>query len=211
MPPATPLESHSGMPGGPHKILHACAPCLFQLLSSHGTWILSLLPSSPVTPRLVRPGEADTNDQSSEGSPEPTYARCQHKLIPLAQMVQNLPAMQETQFQSLGQEDPLEKGMTTHSNILAWRIPWTEDPTVHWGHKELDRIERPLLERPPRKFSPRPEPIPGSSVHHGGILKLISFPGSYEKKRGGLPLLLYPQTFLFFIILHLDSAWRSKE
>ena len=127
MPPATPLESHSSMPGGPHKILRACAPCLFQLLSSHGTWILSLLPSSPVTPRLVRPGEADTNEQSSEGSPEPTYARCQHKLIPLAQMVQNLPAMQETQFQSLGQEDPLEKGMTTHSNILAWRIPWIED------------------------------------------------------------------------------------
>ena len=151
MPPVTPLESHSSMPGGPHKILRVCAPCLFQLLSSRGTWILSLLPSSPVTPRLVRPGETDTNDQWSEGSPDPTYARCQHKLIPLAQMVKNLPAMQETQFQSLGQEYPLEKGMTTHSNILAWRIPWTEDPTVHWGHKESDRIERPLLERPPQK------------------------------------------------------------
>ena len=42
--------------------------------------------------------------------------------------VKNLPAMQETQVWSLGQEDPLEKGMTTHSSILAWRIPWTEDP-----------------------------------------------------------------------------------
>ena len=40
----------------------------------------------------------------------------------------NLPAVQETQFQSLGQEDPLEKGMATHSTILAWRIPWTEEP-----------------------------------------------------------------------------------
>ena len=40
-------------------------------------------------------------------------------------MVKNLPAMQETQVQSLGQEDPLEEGMTTHSSILAWRIPWT--------------------------------------------------------------------------------------
>ena len=42
-------------------------------------------------------------------------------------MVKNMPAMQETWFQSLGQEDSLEKGMTTHSSILAWRIPWTEE------------------------------------------------------------------------------------
>ena len=47
---------------------------------------------------------------------------------PVAQMVKNLPAMQETWVQSLGQEDPLEKGMATHSNILAWRIPGTEEP-----------------------------------------------------------------------------------
>ena len=46
----------------------------------------------------------------------------------VAQMVKNLPAMQETQVQSLGQEDPLEKRMTTHSSILAWRIPWAEEP-----------------------------------------------------------------------------------
>ena len=43
-------------------------------------------------------------------------------------MVKNPPAMLETQVQSLGMEDPLEKGMATHSNILAWRIPWTEEP-----------------------------------------------------------------------------------
>ena len=42
-------------------------------------------------------------------------------------MVKNPPAEQETQFRSLGQEDPLEKGVATHSSILAWRIPWTED------------------------------------------------------------------------------------
>ena len=42
-------------------------------------------------------------------------------------MVKNLPAMQETQVQSLGQEDPLEKGMAIHSSILAWRIPWTKE------------------------------------------------------------------------------------
>ena len=43
-------------------------------------------------------------------------------------MVKNLPAMRETQIQFLGQEDPLEKGMATHSSILVWRIPWTEEP-----------------------------------------------------------------------------------
>ena len=43
-------------------------------------------------------------------------------------MVKHLPAMQETQVQSLGQEDPLEKGMTTHSNVHARRIPWTMEP-----------------------------------------------------------------------------------
>ena len=45
-----------------------------------------------------------------------------------AQRVTNLPAMQETWVQSLGQEDPLEKEIATHSSILAWRIPWTEEP-----------------------------------------------------------------------------------
>ena len=43
-------------------------------------------------------------------------------------MVNNLPAMRETQVQSLGREDPLEKGMATHSSILAWSMPWTEEP-----------------------------------------------------------------------------------
>ena len=46
----------------------------------------------------------------------------------VAQLEKNLLAMQETWIQSLSWEDPLEKGMTTHFNILAWRIPWTEDP-----------------------------------------------------------------------------------
>ena len=46
----------------------------------------------------------------------------------MAQMVKNLPAMQETRIQSLGLDNPLEKGMATHSSILAWRIPWTEEP-----------------------------------------------------------------------------------
>ena len=46
----------------------------------------------------------------------------------VAQMVKNLPAVQKTQVRSLGQEDPLEKEMATHSSILAWRIPWMEKP-----------------------------------------------------------------------------------
>ena len=49
----------------------------------------------------------------------------------VAQTVKNLPAMQETQVQLLGQEEPLEKGMAIHSSILAWRIPWTEEPGGH--------------------------------------------------------------------------------
>ena len=46
----------------------------------------------------------------------------------VAQMVKNLLAMQETRVRSLGQKDPLQKGMATHSSILVWRIPWTEEP-----------------------------------------------------------------------------------
>ena len=46
----------------------------------------------------------------------------------VAQMVKNLPTVLETQVRSLGQKDPLEKGMATHSSILAWRILWTEEP-----------------------------------------------------------------------------------
>ena len=51
-----------------------------------------------------------------------------HQASLVVQMVKNLPAVQETQVQSLRQEDPLEKGMATYSNSLAWRIPWTEKP-----------------------------------------------------------------------------------
>ena len=58
-----------------------------------------------------------------------------HNLSLVVQFVKNLLPMQETRVRSLGQEDPLEKGMATHSNILAWRIPWTQEPgrlhTVH--------------------------------------------------------------------------------
>ena len=48
--------------------------------------------------------------------------------FPIAQLVKNLPAMPETPVRLLGQKDPLEKGMATHSSILGWRIPWAEEP-----------------------------------------------------------------------------------
>ena len=62
----------------------------------------------------------------------------------MAQMVKNLPARQETQVPSLGGEDPLEKGMATHSNIPAWRIPWTEEPVrlQSMGLKESDTAKQ---------------------------------------------------------------------
>ena len=59
----------------------------------------------------------------------------------MAQMVKNLPAMRETRVQFLGQEDPLEEGMATHSSILAWKIPGTEElHTVHGAAKSQTRL-----------------------------------------------------------------------
>ena len=61
----------------------------------------------------------------------------------MAQTIKNLPAMPDTRVQSLGQENPLEKGIATPSSILAWRIPWTEAPggLQSMGGKELDVTE----------------------------------------------------------------------
>ena len=68
------------------------------------------------------------------------------KISLVAQLLKNLPAMQETQVWSLGQEDPLEKEMALHSSIMAWRIPWTEKPGellfCPLGCKESGMIER---------------------------------------------------------------------
>ena len=62
--------------------------------------------------------------------PLSTIKNPRHKIrdLPVAQTIKNLPAMQETQVRSLGQEDSLEKGMATHSSILAWRIPGMGEP-----------------------------------------------------------------------------------
>ena len=62
----------------------------------------------------------------------------------VAQMVKNLPVMQETQVRSLGQEDPLEKQMPTHSSILAWKISWMEEPgrLQYMGSQKVGLTER---------------------------------------------------------------------
>ena len=62
----------------------------------------------------------------------------------VVQTIKSPPAMQETQVRSLGQEDPLKKGMAIYPSILAWRIPWTKDPGglySPWGPKESDMTE----------------------------------------------------------------------
>ena len=81
----------------------------------------------------------------------------------MAQAVKKLPAMQETQIWSLGWEDSLEKGMATHSSILAWKIPWAEETGGYspWGGKELDMNEQltlslSMLSKKEKQFSPFP-------------------------------------------------------
>ena len=70
-------------------------------------------------------------------------------LLNIAQSVKNPPAVQETRVRFLGQEDPLEKEMATHSSILAWRVPWTEEPgRVHTVHGII-RVRHDLVTKPP--------------------------------------------------------------
>ena len=79
----------------------------------------------------------ERTEACDKAAPLPTLAS------QVAVMVKNLPANSgdlETRVQSLGLEDPLEKGMATHSSILVWRIPWTEDPGGLWS-TGLQRIE----------------------------------------------------------------------
>ena len=66
----------------------------------------------------------------------------------IAQLVKNLPAVQETQVQFLGGQDPLEKEMATHSSILAWKIPWTEEPG-ELQSMGVARVRHDLATKPP--------------------------------------------------------------
>ena len=77
--------------------------------------------------------------RASEYTATPTPPPHTHWAFLVAQLIKNPPAMQETWFQSLGWQGPLEKGKATHSSILAWRIPWTDRSG---GCKESDTTER---------------------------------------------------------------------
>ena len=104
-------------------------------------------------------------------------------------MVKTLPAMQETWFQSLGQEDPLEKGMAAHSSILAWRIPWREEPGSYGpqslGLKESDTTERPTLPGFPGGAVVKNLP---PSAGDAGDSGLISGSGRFRREGNGKPL-----------------------
>ena len=88
----------------------------------------------------------------------PFYRRVNHLNLPIggatraslvAQLVKNLPAVQETRVQYLGWEDPLAKEMTTHSSTLAWKIPWAEEPgRLHTVHG-IARVTHDLATKPP--------------------------------------------------------------
>ena len=102
----------------------------------------------------------------------------------VAQMVNNLPAMWETQVWSLGQEDPLEKGMANHASILVWRIPWVEEPgglqstgSQRVGHNWVTEHTR-------------------TSLH--SLWKILLYPcGEWEWKKQMIPENYYKNNFLF--------------
>ena len=97
--------------------------------------------------------------------------------FPSGSAVKNLPAMQDSQTMwvwSLGWKDPLEEGMATHFNILAWRIPWTEEPgklqsmglqTVRHSWNDLAAAVAQLLQSCPTLSDPMDCSLPGSSIH----------------------------------------------
>ena len=90
----------------------------------------------------------------------------------VAQTVKNLPTLQETQVQSPGGEDPLEEEMAVHSSILAWRLPWTEEPgglPSVGSHRESDTTERLILSLPLLCSSSSPGPL----IHTGVILPVL--------------------------------------
>ena len=104
----------------------------------------------------------------------------------VAQVVENLPAMQETQVWSLGQEDPLEKGMAIHSSILAWSIPWKE---------ELDGLQ----------------PVGSQKVKHNGATEWLTSSFPYHNKQDVTWLLtgLHPEHFDLGVLRRFSSAVKA--
>ena len=99
----------------------------------------------------------------------------------VAQLVKNLPAMQETPVKSLGQEDFLEKEMATHCSILAWEIPWIEEPG---GLQPMgsQRVGHDWETKPPRDFDPWVLVILTKQIVRGGSLSQTTCPGNCELK-----------------------------
>ena len=89
----------------------------------------------------------------------------------MAQRVKTLPARQKIWVLFLGGEDPLEKGIATHSSILAWRIPWTEELVGYslWGHKELGRKHERTYVRTSELKSQIIYPSPTHSIDNDGM------------------------------------------
>ena len=117
----------------------------------------------------------------------------------VAKMVNNLSAMQETQIQSLGWEDPLDKGMATHSSILAWKISWTEEPDglQSWACKQSDISECLTLSHTccccsvtqlfPTLWDPMDYSLLISSVHGIILTKILEWVAMYSS-RGIFPI-----------------------
>ena len=105
------------------------------------TLVLRLLCRTQVLPTLYESQLDHIQDLTSVNTLSCIPKHCWASLM--AQTVKKFPAVQETWVPSLGREDPLENGMTTHSSIRAWRIPWTEEPSrlQSCGHKESDMTE----------------------------------------------------------------------
>ena len=118
----------------PHELQHARLPCPSPAPGVHSDSRPSSQWCHPAISSSVIPfSSCPQSLPASESFPMSQLFLFNIRYIILlaslvAQMVKNLPAMQETQVQFLGQEDPLEKGMATHSSILAWRVPRTEEP-----------------------------------------------------------------------------------
>ena len=109
------------------------------------------------------------------------FRKLKERDIPtVAQMVKNLPAMQETRVQFLGWEDPLEKGMAIHSSTLAWRSPWTEESGMlqaiynPWGCKESDKTEQLTIYKTEGK---------GYISSHSVILSVILMPRNLRENK----------------------------
>ena len=121
-----------------HSLIHWCNIDLANLSYSK-PWTRDFPDSSVGKESACNAGDPGSIPGSGRSAGEGIGYPLQYSWVSLlAQLVKNPPAMQETWVQSLGWEDPLEKGMATHSSILAWRIPWRSP----WGRKKSDMIER---------------------------------------------------------------------